>query len=62
MPTGEARAAAQLKGSQRFQEFVEALGRRLQKGQSLLQEIMEDTHTQAQAEVTNETLDGRRPT
>jgi hypothetical protein len=42
MPAGEARAAAQLKGTQRFQEFVEMLGRRLQKGQSLLQEVLED--------------------
>jgi hypothetical protein len=38
----EAQAAAQLKGRQRYQGFVEALGRRLQKGQSLLHEIPED--------------------
>jgi len=38
----EAQAAAQLKGRERFEGFVEALGRRLQKGQSFLQEIPED--------------------
>jgi ribbon-helix-helix CopG family protein len=48
MPTGEARTAMQLKGTQRFQEFVEALGRRLQKGQSLLQEVLEDVEPKPQ--------------
>jgi len=38
----DAQAAAQLKGRQRYEGFVEALGRRLQKGQSLLHEIPED--------------------
>ena len=38
----EAQAAAQLKGRQRYEGFVEALGQRLQKGQSLLHEIPED--------------------
>jgi hypothetical protein len=38
----EAQAAAQLKGRQRHEGFVEALGRRLQRGQSLLHEIPED--------------------
>jgi hypothetical protein len=49
MPTGEARAAMQLKGTQRFQEFVEALGRRLQTGQSLLQEVMGDVDARPEA-------------
>ena len=35
-------AAAQIKGRERFEGFVEALGRRLQKGQSFLREIPED--------------------
>src|SRR5438067_5730565 len=35
----EAQAAAQLKGRERFEGFVEALGRRLQKGESFLREI-----------------------
>ncbi|NPU15636.1 ribbon-helix-helix protein, CopG family [Bradyrhizobium sp. 83012] len=34
--------AAQIKGRERFEGFVEALGRRLQKGQSFLREIPED--------------------
>ena len=38
----DAQAAAHLKGRQRYEGFVEALGRRLQKGQSLLHEIPED--------------------
>ncbi|MFK4583714.1 CopG family transcriptional regulator [Bradyrhizobium ottawaense] len=38
----DAQAAAQLKGRERFEGFVEALGRRLQKGQSFLREIPED--------------------
>ncbi|WP_027532603.1 CopG family transcriptional regulator [Bradyrhizobium sp. WSM3983] len=39
----DAQAAAQAKGRERFEGFVEALGRRLQKGQSFLREIPEDT-------------------
>lgn len=38
----DAQAAAQAKGRERFEGFVEALGRRLQKGQSFLREIPED--------------------
>jgi hypothetical protein len=38
----EAQAAAQVKGRERFEGFVEALGRRLQKGQSFLREIPDD--------------------
>lgn len=38
----EAQAAAQAKGQQRYQGFVETLGRRLQKGTSVLHEIPED--------------------
>jgi DNA-binding transcriptional MocR family regulator len=38
----EAQSAAQAKGRQRYEGFVEALGRRLQKGQSFLNEIPED--------------------
>src|SRR6266851_2863405 len=43
----DAQAAAQLKGRQRYEGFVEALGRRLQKGQSLLHEIPEDVESHA---------------
>ncbi|MET3225823.1 DNA-binding transcriptional MocR family regulator [Bradyrhizobium japonicum] len=38
----DAQLAAQAKGRERFEGFVEALGRRLQKGQSFLREIPED--------------------
>ena len=38
----DAQAAAQVKGRQRYEGFLEALARRLQKGQTLLQEIPED--------------------
>ncbi len=38
----DAQAAAQAKGQQRYEGVLEALGRRLQKGQSLLNEIPED--------------------
>jgi hypothetical protein len=38
----DAQAAAQAKGRERFEGFIEALGRRLQKGQSFLREIPED--------------------
>jgi hypothetical protein len=38
----EAQAAAQAKGRERYEGFIEALGRRIQKGQSLMDEIPED--------------------
>jgi hypothetical protein len=38
----EAHAAAQTKGRERFQSFVEALAQRLERGKSLLREIPED--------------------
>ncbi|AMA56250.1 CopG family transcriptional regulator [Bradyrhizobium sp. CCGE-LA001] len=38
----DAQAAAQAKGRERFDGFVQALGRRLQKGQSFLREIPEE--------------------
>ncbi len=39
---GDVQAAAQLKGRERYEGFIEALGRRLQKGQNLFQEIPQD--------------------
>ena len=48
----DAQAAAQAKGRDRFEGFVEALGRRLQKGQSILREIPEDVGRQEPAEET----------
>jgi hypothetical protein len=43
----DAQGAAQLKGRQRYEGFVEALGQRPQKGQSLLLEIPEDVDNQS---------------
>jgi hypothetical protein len=37
--------AAQAKGRERYDRFVEALGRRLAKGQSLAREISEDSES-----------------
>src|SRR5262249_18855576 len=47
----DAQAAAQLKGRQRYEGFVEALGQRLQKGRSLLHEIPEDVDNQSRRPV-----------
>lgn len=38
----DAQAAALIKGKERYEGFIETLGRRLQKGQSFLNEIPED--------------------
>lgn len=38
----DAQAAAQIKGKERYEGFIETLGRRLQKGRSFLKEIPED--------------------
>lgn len=43
----EAQAAAQIKGRERYEGFVETLGKRLQKGQSYLREIPDDVEGQA---------------
>lgn len=38
----DAQAAAQIKGRERYEGFVETVGKRLQKGQNFLKEIPED--------------------
>ena len=43
-----AQSAAQAKGRERYQGFVEALGRRLAKGQTLAQEISDDVIPEGQ--------------
>lgn len=45
LPT-EAQPAAQAKGRERYEGFIEALGRRIQKGQRLADEIPEDVGPQ----------------
>ena len=49
--SADAQAAAQVKGRQRYKGFVDALGQRLQKGQSLLHEIPEDVDNQSRRAV-----------
>lgn len=46
----DAQASAQVKGRERYEGFVEALGRRLAKGQTLLQEIPDEIHHQSRSE------------
>ena len=45
----DAQSAAQAKGRARYKEFVEALGRRLDKGQTLVNDIREDLERQQKA-------------
>jgi len=52
----EAQGAAQTKGHERFEGFIETLGRRLQKGQGFLHEISDDV-AGASASDTTETDD-----
>lgn len=40
--SGEANSAAQAKGRERYEGFIETIGRRLQQGQSFLREIPDD--------------------
>ena len=40
--SGEANSAAQAKGRERYEGFIETIGRRLQHGQSFLREIPDD--------------------
>jgi hypothetical protein len=50
-----AQPAAQTKGRERYENFVEALGRRLARGQSLAQEISLDiAPAQASPSLSNE--------
>ncbi len=49
----DAHAAAQAKAQQRFGMFIEALGRRLQKGHSLLNEIPQDVGVESSPGASN---------
>jgi hypothetical protein len=49
----ETQAPAQIKRREWYERFIEALGRRLQKGQSLFQEIPNDVTTSAMTEPTD---------
>ncbi len=56
----EAQSSAQVKGRERYENFVEALGRRLAKGQTLLQEIPDDIQHQAPPKAA-EDVEGGKP-
>jgi hypothetical protein len=45
----EAQAAAQVKGRERYEGFIEALGRRLNQGRTLIDEIPQDVPSSGQA-------------
>lgn len=51
---GEAQAAAQAKGRERYDGFIETLGRRLQNGQSFLREIPDDIAGDDQASASTD--------
>ncbi len=55
----EAQSSAQVKGRERYENFVEALGRRLAKGQTLLQEIPDDIQHQAPLEAAEDVERGK---
>ncbi len=50
----DAQAAAQTKGRERYENFIEALARRLAKGQTLLHEIPDDIWHQPRSETADD--------
>lgn len=52
--TGEAHAAAQAKGRERYEGFIETIGRRLQQGQSFLREIPDDVDGDEQTPMSSD--------
>ena len=54
----DAQATAQIKGRERYEGFIETLGKRLQKGQSFLHEIPDDVSGQPVAEEPNSAATG----
>jgi predicted transcriptional regulator len=53
----DAQASAQAKGRERYEGFIETLGRRLQKGQSFLREIPDDVAGGEQDQSANSAKD-----
>ncbi|MDD9732818.1 ribbon-helix-helix domain-containing protein [Mameliella sp. AT18] len=49
----DAQSSAQIKGRERFEGFVETLGRRLQKGHSFLREMPDDVEADKATGITN---------
>ena len=56
-----AQTAAQAKGRERFESFLETLGRRLSKGQSLLREVSIDRANHGVAQQTETTATAQSP-
>jgi hypothetical protein len=54
----DAQAAVQAKGQQRYESFVEALGQRLQKGQSFLNEIPDDVEKKPSHSARDDQVEG----
>lgn len=48
----DAQSAAQIKGRERYEGFIETLGKRLQKGQSFLREVPDDVAGEAPPDAT----------
>ncbi|ALV28350.1 MULTISPECIES: CopG family transcriptional regulator [Hyphomicrobiales] len=54
---GDANAAAQAKGRERYEGFVETVGRRLQQGQSFLREIPDDIEADSDGAADSQDID-----
>lgn len=50
LPEGAQAAAAQAKGRERYESFIEALGRRLARGQRLAKEVLEEIQPKTREE------------
>jgi hypothetical protein len=56
----QAQAAARAKGSERYHAFIEALGRRLAKGPTLLREVSVDVTTASESDASANPVDNTR--
>ena len=56
----QAQAAARAKGSERYHAFIEALGRRLSKGPTLLREVSVDVAAAPESDESTKPVDGTR--
>jgi hypothetical protein len=54
----QAQAAARAKGSERYHAFIEALGRRIAKGPTLLREVSVDVTTASESDASAKPVDG----
>jgi hypothetical protein len=58
----QAQPAARAKGAERYEAFVEALGRRLSKGPTLLREVSLDVQTTSEADAGKTSTEDKRET